>query len=130
MGAIGSALAARQRVSGFLSSAAGMLNSRPAQGLTRRVTQWILSGSVRWAGKRFATVEDFLRGMAAHQTRRWGLAALVLLPPAVLLTALETNSFWVAGPSGIVEHRMFPSFSSRRYEFRSKGAHYRLQPYR
>ena len=117
MGWIGSALAARWRVNGFLSSAAGMLNSTPAQGLTQRVTQWILSGSVRWAASRFTTVDNFLRGMADHQARRWGIAALVLLPPAVLLTALETNSFWVVGPSGIVEHRMFPPFSSRRYDF-------------
>ena len=122
MGWIASTLAGRHRVNGFLSSAAGMLNSPPRQGLTRRATQWILSGSVRWAGDRSATVDDFLRGMAGHQARRWGIAAIVLLLPAVLLTVLETNSFWVAGPSGIVEHRLFPPFSSHRYELSAARA--------
>src|SRR5262245_53732513 len=117
MGSIGSALAAHLRVNGFLSSAAAMLNSPPTQGIKRRITQWILSGSVRWAGSRSTSVDDFLRAMAGHQARKWGIAALVLLLPAVVVTALETNSFWVVGPTGVVEHRMFPPFSSRRYDF-------------
>jgi len=116
MGWAASTLAGRYRVNGFLSSAAAMLDSPPNQGLKRRATQWILSGSVHWAAERSTTVDDFLRGMAGHQGRKWGTAAIVLLLPAVLLTVLETDSFWVAGPSGIVEHRMFPPFSSRRYD--------------
>jgi hypothetical protein len=72
MGWVGSRLARRHRVDGFLSSAAGMLNSPPKQGLTRRATQWILRGSVRWAGARATSVDDFLRAMAGHQARRWG----------------------------------------------------------
>jgi hypothetical protein len=45
-----------------------------------------------------------------------GIAAIVLLLPAIVVMVLETNNFWVAGPAGIVEHRMFPPFSSRRYD--------------
>ena len=115
MGWAASALAARHTVNGFLSSAAGMLSSPPKQGLTKWAMWWILSGSVRWASARSANVGDFLRDMVDHQTRRWGRAAILLLLPAVLLTVLESNSFWVAGPAGIVEHRMFPPFSSRRF---------------
>ncbi len=29
---------------------------------------------------------------------------------------LETDHFWVAGPAGIVEHRMFPPFSSQSHD--------------
>lgn len=116
MGWVSGVLAGRYRVNGFLSYAAGMLNSPPRQGLTRRATQWMLRGSVRQAGSRSATVDDFLRATASDQARRWGMATIMLLLPAILLTMLETNSFWVAGPSGIIEHRMFPPFSSRRYD--------------
>lgn len=116
MGWVSSVLAGRYRVNGFLSYAAGLLNSPPKQGLTRRATQWMLSGSVRWAVGRSTTVEDFLRAVARHQARSWGMAAILLLLPAILLTALETNSFWVAGPAAILEHRMFPPFSNRRHE--------------
>ena len=116
MGWVGGVLSARYRVNGFLSSAALMLNSPPRPGLTRRLTHWILGGSVHRAGRRSTTVDEFLRAMARDQAGRWGMAAIVLLLPAVLLMALETNSFWVAGPSGIIEHRMLPPFSSRRYD--------------
>ena len=116
MGWVGGVLSARYRVNGFLSSAAEMLNSSPSPGLTRRAMHWILGGSVHRAGSRSTTVDEFLRAMAGDQARRWGMAAIVLLLPAVPLMALETNSFWVAGPSGIVVHSMLPPFSSRRYD--------------
>src|SRR5262245_55454614 len=64
MGWVASTLAGRQRVNGFLSAAAGMLNSPPAQGLTRRATRWILGGSVRWAASRSSSVDGFLHAMA------------------------------------------------------------------
>jgi hypothetical protein len=63
-----------------------------------------------------ATVDEFLRAMTGDQARRWGITAIVLLLPAILLTVLETNSFWLAGPSGIIEHRMFPPFSRRWHD--------------
>ncbi len=113
MGWVAGVLSARYRANGFLSSAAGMLNSPPRPGLTRRATHWILGGS---AGRRSTTVDEFLRAMARDQARRWGIAAIVLLLPAMVVIALEINNFWVAGPMGIVEHRMFPPFSSRRYD--------------
>jgi hypothetical protein len=98
MGWVAGVLSGRYKVNGFLSSAAGMLNSPPRPGLTRRATHWILSGSVHRAGRRSTTVDEFLRTMAGDQARRWGMAAIMLMLPAVLLMALETNSFWVAGP--------------------------------
>jgi hypothetical protein len=115
MGWVSAVRSGRHRVNGFLSSAAAMLNTPPRQVGIRWVMQWILSGSIRQAAGS-ATVDDFLRGIAEHQARRWGIAAIILLSPAVMLTVLETNSFWVAGPAGIVEHRMFPPFSSHSHD--------------
>lgn len=105
----------RHRVNGFLSSAAAMINTPPPQTGIRWVMQRVLSGSIRQAAGA-ATVDDFLHGMSRHQARHWGIAAIVLLLPAVILTALETNSFWVAGPAGIVEHSMLRPFSSVHHD--------------
>jgi hypothetical protein len=104
----------RFRVNGFLSAAAAMLKPVPplAQGLRLRV----LSGSIRRAAIRSASVDDFLRRVAEYQARGCLNVAIALLMPTLILTGLETNSFWVAGPSGIVEHRMFPPFSSRHHD--------------
>jgi hypothetical protein len=113
---------ARQKEPQFVSAAAGLLTLPPRSGLTRWVTQWILQGSVRCAGDASATVEDFLCRMVNHQARRWGMAAIVLLLPALLITLLETNNFWVAGSSGIVEHRLLPPFSSRRLELNAASS--------
>jgi hypothetical protein len=43
---------------------------------------------------------------------------VVLLVPAIALTALETNSFWVAGPTGVVEHRMLRPFFSQSHDLK------------
>ena len=53
--------------------------------------------------------------MAGRRVRRWRIATIVLLPVAAVMTVLETNSFWLAGPSGIDDHRMFPPFYSQHY---------------
>jgi hypothetical protein len=118
VGLINSMIATRYRVKGVLSLAAAAINWPVPQALVRRLVRWIVGGSVRTAAGRAATVDGFLHAMAVDQARRSGIAALILLTPAVVLTALETNSFWVAGPSGIVEHRMLPPFSSRRHELK------------
>jgi hypothetical protein len=99
-------------------AAAAMINKPPPPGLARNATRWIIAGSIRRAASRGAPVDGFLRGMVKDYTRRWGIGAATLLVPALLMTVLETNSFWVAGPSGIVEHRMLPPFTSRRYELK------------
>jgi hypothetical protein len=116
-----SLLAGRHRVNGFLSSAAAMLNPpHPGQGLEQQLAPWImqrfLSSPIRRATAGSGTVDDFLRRMAEHLARPWGIAAIVLLSLAIAVTTLETNSFWVAGPSGIVAYRMFPPFSSSRHD--------------
>src|SRR5262245_7899996 len=121
-GAINSAIAARYRLKGVLSLAAATINWPAPQAFLRRVVRWIVGGSVRTAAGRAATVDGFLHAMAVDQARRSGVVALVLLTPAAILTALETNSFWVAGPSAIVEHRMLPPFSSRRHELKEATA--------
>jgi hypothetical protein len=115
MGWASSVRAGRHRLNGFLSAAAGMFNTPPPQVAIRWVMQRLLTGSVRRAAGA-ATVDDFLRGVAAHQARGWGITAVLLLTPAVVLTALDTDHFWVAGPAGIVEHRMFPPFSSHTHD--------------
>jgi hypothetical protein len=115
-----SVLSGRHRVSGFLSSAAAMLNAPPKQVGVQWVMQRLLGGAVRRAAGA-ATVDDFLRDVSGRMARRWAVAAIVLLPPAVILTVLETNSFWVAGTAGIVEHHLFPPFSGSRH-FLSEAA--------
>jgi hypothetical protein len=115
MGWFSSVLSGRHRVNGFLSSAAAMLNGPPKQVGVQWVMQRLLRGTIRRAAGA-ATVDDFLRDISRRMSRRWAIATIVLLPPAVILTVLETNSFWVAGTAGIVEHRMFPPFSSRSHD--------------
>jgi hypothetical protein len=115
MGWFSSVLSGRHRVNGFLSSAAAMLNAPPEQVGVQWVMQRLLRGAVRRAAGA-ATVDDFLRDVSGRMARRWAIATIVLLPPAVVLTVLETDSFWVAGAAGIVEHRMFPPFASSRHD--------------
>src|SRR5262249_4126621 len=67
------------------------------------------------AAREASTAEELLLGVARRRVRRWRIATIVLLPAAVVLTVLETNSFWLAGPSGIDDHRMFPPFYSQHY---------------
>lgn len=122
MGWAGGNLSGRYRVNGFPSSAASMINKPPPPGFTRTATRWVLSGSVRRAAAKAASVEAFLLAMVGDQARRWGIGAAVLLAPAVVLTVLETNNYWVAGPSGIIEHRLLPPFSSRTYDLASATA--------
>jgi hypothetical protein len=119
---VSSVLAMRHRVNGFLSSAAAMFNPpRPVKGLAQALGVWvtrrILSGPVRRAAAASATADEFLRGVARGVARPWGIAAAVLLPLAIVLAAAETNSFWVAGPAGIVEHSMLAPFSSQHHDF-------------
>jgi len=114
VGWAGSVMSARYRVQGFLSMAAGV-SKAPPPGLTRRVVKWLVGSSVRRVARGAATVDGFLRAMSQDQARKWGIAGVVLLLPALVLTVLESDSFWVAGPSGIVEHSMIPPFSSRSY---------------
>jgi hypothetical protein len=118
MGWAGSAAAQHHRVNGFPSSAASMLNEPPKQSgnLVRWLMLGLLTGPVRRAAREATTVDAFLLAMAGRMVRPWRIAAIVLLPPAVALTALETNSFWVAGLSGIEDHRMFPPLYSRHYD--------------
>jgi hypothetical protein len=113
-----SMFAARYRVKGFPSAAAAGFRPPPAGGLTQRLAVWLarrnLTGPVRRAAAA-ATVNDFLLRVVRDGARPWGIAAAVLVGLAIVLTAAETNSFWVAGPAGIVEHTMFAPFSSRHY---------------
>jgi hypothetical protein len=113
-------VAARQhKVQGFRSSAATMLNPHPNQkGSTKQFMKWVMRGSVKHAAAQSSDIDGFLYAVANHQARRWALAAFVLLVPAVTFTVLETNSYWVAGPSGVVEHRMFPPFSHQHHELK------------
>src|SRR5262245_26492550 len=113
-------VAARQhKVQGFHSSAATMLNPHPNQkGSTKQFMKWIMLGSVRRAAAHSNDIDGFLYAVASHQARRWALVAFVLLAPAVTFTVLETNSYWVAGPTGVVEHRMFPPLWNQRYELK------------
>jgi hypothetical protein len=122
VGFVNSMIATRYRVKGVLSLAAAAINWPVPQALVRRLVRWIVGGSVRRAAATAATADSFLHAMAVDQARRTGIAALILLTPAVVLTALEANSFWVAGPSGIAEHRMLPPFSSRRYDLKEVTA--------
>jgi len=111
--------AGQHRVKGFRSSSAGLLNPHPGQkASTKQFMRWMLIGSVRRAAARSTDIDGFLHAVADHQASRWGIGAIVLLTPAIVFTALETNSFWVAGPSGVVEHRMFPPLSSHRHDLK------------
>ena len=129
-GWISFAVFARRRTNGFPTGAAAMLNPPSAlipphlqlavkflipallfQGLTQR----LLAGAVRRAAREASTAEELLLGVARRRVRRWRIATIVLLPAAAVLTVLETNSFWLAGPSGIDDHRMFPPFYSQHY---------------
>src|SRR5262245_28949839 len=98
-----------------------MLSLRPTaprEGLNiigGNVMQQSLSGPVRRAALEAATVGEFLLDLVPRGIGPWKIAAIVLLPLAVGLTVIETNSFWVAGLSGIEDHRMVPPFDSRHY---------------
>src|SRR5262249_15259715 len=113
-------VAARQHeVHGFRSSAATMLNPHPNQkGSTKQFMKWVMMDSVKRAAAQSNDIDSFLYAVAGHQARRWALGAFVLLVPAVMFTVLETNSYWVAGPSGVDEHRMFPPFSNQHHELK------------
>jgi hypothetical protein len=116
----GSAVAANYRVQGFLTSAAGIVNRHPAtKGSTKLVLRWLLPGAVGRAVARTADVDGFLHAVANHHANRLGIATIGLLLPAIAFTALETNSFWVAGAAGVVEHCMFPPFFSRRHDLKA-----------
>jgi hypothetical protein len=116
-------LAGRYRAGPFPSRAAAMLSAPPPrQSLTRRAALWMLSGSVRRAAASSATAQDFVRAAAAHQVRKWALYGLLASTPAIVLTIIESNTFWVAGPSGIAEHRMLPPFSPARRHDLSEAA--------
>jgi hypothetical protein len=122
MGWLSGALSRLRGAKGFPKSAAAGINRPPPHGYIRVGTRWLLAGSVRRAASRTTTVEAFLRTMTADMSRRWGIAAVVLLAPAIAMTVIETDHFWVAGPSGIVEHRLLPPFSSRTYDLASATA--------
>jgi hypothetical protein len=111
------ALAGRYNVASFPSRAAtAMFNSsRPRRSPLGRAASWVLRDSMRLAAATSQTPDEFVRATAAHQTRKWAICALLFSAPGVVVTILEANSFWVGGPGGIVEHRMFPPFSSNRY---------------
>jgi hypothetical protein len=81
------------------------------QSLARRAAFWMLSGSVRRAAASSATAGDFVRAAAAHQVRKWALYGLLASTPAIVLTIIESNNFWVAGPSGIAQRRLLSPFS-------------------
>jgi hypothetical protein len=113
-------VAARQhKVQGFRSSVAGMLNPHPGvPARTKLVMKWVMMGSVKRAAARSNDIDGFLYAMAADQARICAIAAFLLIVPAIAFTALETNSFWVAGPSSVDEHRMFPPFSSQHHDLK------------
>jgi hypothetical protein len=108
----------RHRVNGFLSFAALVL-SPPPYGiglLARYLGLWGARWRVRRAAAASATVDGFLYGIARQGACPSGIAAAVLLPLATVLAAASTNSFWVAGPAGIVEHSMLAPFSSQHHD--------------
>jgi hypothetical protein len=107
------------KVQGFRSYAATMLNPHPGiPARNKLIMKWIMMGSVKRAAARSNNIDGFLSAMVDHQARRWAIAAFALLAPAIVFTVVETDNFWVAGPFGVVEHRMFPPFSHQRYDLK------------
>jgi hypothetical protein len=118
----GLALSARRKGEAFLGSAASGINRPPPPSFVRTCIRWIFGVSVRRAARRATTAEGFLRAMVNDMTRIWRTIAIVALVPGVVLTVIETDHFWVAGPSGVIEHRLLPPFTSRSYELASATA--------
>jgi len=111
--------AAHHKVRGFRSSAASLLNPHPKlDAKTKFVMKWIMRGPVKRAVAQSNDVDGFLYAMVEHMGRRCFIATLLLIVPAIGFTAIETDHFWVAGPFGVVEHRMFPPFSPQRHDLK------------
>lgn len=110
----------RYRVNGALVDAAKALQPPPEEAtfearIAYSLTRVLLRAAVHRA-KNEATADQFLLAVSGFSARLIWYPAALFTAAGVCVTALETNSFWFAGTAGIVEYRMFPPFSVRRYD--------------
>lgn len=87
----------------------------PASNLLFRKAGWLTRSAVKHAANSTTRAEEFLNAVYRWQVGwvAWPLCALAVT--GLFITALETRSYFVAGPFGIEHGRMMPPFSTRTY---------------
>lgn len=95
--------------------AAAMISEPPQQTMVRSISAYFMRGSVHRAAQQAGDAQGFMSAYLRDQIRLWGTCAAALLLPALVITVLETRNYWVAGPAGIFEQRLFQPFTRNHH---------------
>jgi hypothetical protein len=89
----------------------------PASNLLKDKPGWLTRSAVTHAARSSTRVEDFVTAVYRWQSGWIAGPCLALVIAGIAITALETRSYFVAGPAGIEHGRMVPPFSIRTYSW-------------